>query len=787
MATPEPEAVAANEENVSFFRRLLNRRVPQILGVYIAAGWGMIQFIDWIVNRYLLSPHLIDLTIVILLSLIPSSTVVAYYHGRPGKNRWKKREIIGIPLNVIVTIILVVSLFSGKDLGSVSQKVTLKDETGKTIERTIPKSKFRKKIALFFFDNKSGDAALDWLQFSVPYLLEFDLTQDLYLEVKSTYSQILETRDYYVYNKIKEAGFKDGLGLPLMLKKKVAGEIHMDYFLSGTISKQSGNMVLEATLYHTKDAGEAAGNTLKGTDIFKLVDDLAVRLKHDLDIPKGHIERANDLPVAEMFTNSIPAARSFILGQNAILFNKDWPKALKFYRESADKDPSFAVAYDSLALAYLLTNQAEKWKETYKTVLQHSYKLPERLQYYVKFGYYQTKQDPEKSIAILKMIVKLYPDDLNTYSLLALLYGLRGQRDEAIASYKRVLEIDPQQFNVLTKIGGQYEMKGEFDNALHYYEKYAGHLPQNPDALNFLGDFHRRRGNFRQAKDYYEKSLLLEPDNVNVLTTLARVEAELGRVDKAAEQCRNALQSCRTAQEKATVYRGLASFAQMKGQMKKALEYSVLRYKERKTFLSPLEAAMAELVTLDTYVQAGKEKEAFLKLDAFKAKIKPPFDKMVAIGYLIVYLGLENAAEVEKRLPEIKELLYPNQRGQYFILLNHSKGRINEIRGEYADAVKYYLEQLKFNPADVNIPYYIGRCYRQLKQYDKAEEYLRKPLKIHPFDPRFNYEMALVYLEQGNKEKALAFLKKAVEVWKDADADYKPAQQARIKLSQLLP
>ena len=168
----EPEAAEVKE--VSFFKDLIHRRVPQIIGVYIAVSWGIVQFTDWIVNRYLLSPHLVDLALVILMSLIPSSLIVAYFHGRPGRDKWKKPEKFGIPVNIVITALLAFFVFSGKDLSKVSQKVTLEDETGKKIERTIPKTQFRKKIVLFYFKNETGDTSLDWLQYGITHMLEFD-------------------------------------------------------------------------------------------------------------------------------------------------------------------------------------------------------------------------------------------------------------------------------------------------------------------------------------------------------------------------------------------------------------------------------------------------------------------------------------------------------------------------------------------------------------------------------------------------------------------------------------
>ena len=49
----------ASQEYVEkpLMKDLFERRVPQFIGLYFAISWGIIQFINWIVDRYLLSPH----------------------------------------------------------------------------------------------------------------------------------------------------------------------------------------------------------------------------------------------------------------------------------------------------------------------------------------------------------------------------------------------------------------------------------------------------------------------------------------------------------------------------------------------------------------------------------------------------------------------------------------------------------------------------------------------------------------------------------------------------------
>ena len=141
----------------SLFQDLMNRRVPHIIGFYLAAGWAVLQFIDWMVNRYILSPHLVDFTLTSLVSFIPSILILAYFHGTPGKDGWTKIEKIGIPVNISASIVILFIFFSAEDLGAATETVLVENENGEMIERVIPKAKFRKNIVIFNMKNNISD------------------------------------------------------------------------------------------------------------------------------------------------------------------------------------------------------------------------------------------------------------------------------------------------------------------------------------------------------------------------------------------------------------------------------------------------------------------------------------------------------------------------------------------------------------------------------------------------------------------------------------------------------
>ena len=103
---------------------------------------------------------------------------------------------------------------------------------------------------------------------------------------------------------------------------------------------------------------------------------------------------------------------------------------------------------------------------------------------------------------------------------------------------------------------------------------------------------------------------------------------------------------------------------------------------------------------------------------------------------------------------------------------------------EYEQAIIMYQKELELEPTGLSINMQIGRCYRKMGKFKKAEKYIQKTLKILTFYPKAHYELALLYEDMGKKEKALEHLKITLDIWKDADPEYKPAIEAREKWAE---
>ena len=121
-----------------FITELRDRRILPAVGVYVASVWVLIEILDRLVERYLLSPYLTDIVFWGLYSLIPAVMLIAWTHGRPGKDKASRVEKVGVPINLIATLGLLITVFGGKDLDLAATQVTYDNELGQQETHYIP-------------------------------------------------------------------------------------------------------------------------------------------------------------------------------------------------------------------------------------------------------------------------------------------------------------------------------------------------------------------------------------------------------------------------------------------------------------------------------------------------------------------------------------------------------------------------------------------------------------------------------------------------------------------------
>ncbi len=153
--------------------------------------------------------------------------LIAWTHGRPGKDKTTRLEKVGVPINIIATLGLLITVFGDKNLDLAATQITLYNEFGQQETHYIPSETFRRRMAVFFWENESGDPQLDWLQYGITELLVQDLQQDPFVLADYPWSNF----EYGFYTRMRQAGFKDGLDVPRSLMRKIADRAKREHNL----------------------------------------------------------------------------------------------------------------------------------------------------------------------------------------------------------------------------------------------------------------------------------------------------------------------------------------------------------------------------------------------------------------------------------------------------------------------------------------------------------------------------------------------------------------------------
>jgi len=195
--------------------------------------------------------------------------------------------------------------------------------------------------------------------------------------------------------------------------------------------------------------------------------------------------------------------------------------------------------------------------------------------------------------------------------------------------------------------------------------------------------------------------------------------------------------------------------------------------------------ALARSETLRYAHQVGRDAFAFRQLDSLRAGLPSPFDDLYRVLYVI---PIAESGEVEHARVELERGNEGIAALGYEALKSYAvygSGLISEQEGDCGSAVESYRQAVSLSPAELLFAAALGRCQRKLGELEAAEASLQGVLKVVPADAKVRYELALVYEDMGRAADAIEQVQAAAEIWKNADADYRPARRAQTKLAEL--
>jgi tetratricopeptide (TPR) repeat protein len=758
------------------------RRILPAVGVYAAGCWVLVEIIDRLVERYVLSPYLTDIVFWGLYSLIPAVIMVSWSHGRPGKDKSTRLEKVGVPINLIATAGLLLTVFGGKDLGAAAELMTVQNEEGVTEDVYVPKQQYRQRLAVFFFKNRSGDPELDWLQHGAGELLTQDLQQNPFLSVASPFNWI---NGYAA--RMRSEGFPDGLDVPRGLLREIASDANRQYFVEGDIYRDGDNVRITARLWEADAMRQVAEISESGWDTLALMDDVSRQLREALQVPDAG-RFAEDLPLADTYGESGQALRAYLRGMVFRAFDNDLPAAIAALDEALAIDPDFVLAWFYNSLNLFDAGDIDGAQAAAQRAQALDYRLPALDRGLLKLINYRLAGENDKLIRFLELQVQTRDDADSHYKLAGTLTQV-GRLEEAKSAYLAALDRDPLNTAILLELSNLERATGNLDGAVAYAEQYREERPEDEDAILVLGDLLRDSGELDGARDAYEEAQVLADSPVAPLLRIADIAARQGDTQGARGLIEQADALSDSDWHSFHVRQAAARLESRLGRVDATIEQIRAGLEPAMKVLPPLSYGLAVYAPLaGAYLETEDYDTAMAVVQEGRGLVQPPLNDLLSVmeAYVLIRAGrIEEAREARARAQAIIDQL---DLEMLRFQLSFLDAEFLEARGELvaaAETRQRALDSALSSALASQLAIEAPSLYADLIRaqvdaglYEQAERTLNEAFRLDPNLPLLWLERARVQAASGNRPLAAASLQYALAIWAGADPDYRELKRA---------
>lgn len=453
-------------------------KVLQFLAAYLVAAWTFLQFVDWALIRYNISPYWVDLLLWIFIGITPSLLIYFYNQERLNKKVLKLREKIIFPLNVVLIMVVTYFGFGNSDLGATTTKIDYTTEQGEQASVLITKEEFRKTIGIFNFESKTKDSALAWMEWGITILLHEDLSQNKNL---ITYPNSFESTTEKVNN----------------------AKIFYDTYIDGEYDLIDSTYIITAFIRNSSNAEIISKETVRGTNFLNLIDSITGFVTDKYSSREFKSPKYLDLNLEEFTSSSLKAVEHYTKGE---------------HENAIKEDSTFALAYLTSGKRNLnySTSKFEERKLADKAYEYRS-KLPLQKQgeaLILRNLAYEQFEDAEE---LLKIQLQVDPTDQSYNRMLSSLYG-RTKNIEAYVDYaKEAYEKNSNPSNGLNYLNSVL-IQEDYDRILKELKVLEFTLPSNNEIFSLKLVPQLLMGDIEAASKTQNKIKLLHPDWENFTT-----------------------------------------------------------------------------------------------------------------------------------------------------------------------------------------------------------------------------------------------------------------------------
>jgi serine/threonine protein kinase/tetratricopeptide (TPR) repeat protein len=601
-------------------------------------------------------------------------------------------------------------------------------------------------IVLADFNNKTADPVFDD---ALKQALIISLDQSPFLDVLS---------DYKVSETLQMMGHPGNQRVSMDVGRELCLRTGSKAVLGGTISSLGNRYLvdLNAVACSTGDslAKEQAEADSK-EEVLKALSKVSASLRRKLGESLPSVQKFA-VPV-EVTTSSLEALKSFSLGMTTLKEQGSVPSA-PFFKRAIELDPNFPMAYAMLSVTSANTEQPSLALEYASRAYQLRDHATELEKLIISSRYFRAIGDIDKQMQTLQLWEADYPRESVPHNNLGACEAELGRHESALSEFKEAFRLDPNSTGHYSNLGLAYlhvnqleEAKDTLDQALTH-NLDGGLLRQNIYFLAFLhGDDSQMRQQVSWAAGKRGEEDLL-------LSTQSGTEAYYGRLDKARDFSRQAVESAVRSDSKeiAALWKADAALREAElGEISSARQGA-------KAALSLSSGRDVKTVAALTLARIGDASQA--KALADELRTDHPDNSLIKLYWL----------------PTINAAIQ--------LQANNASGALIELE----TAAPYELGHLPPMQTGTLYPAYLrGQAYLLAKNGSAAVAEFEKLLDHRGIVLNFvtgalaRLQLGRAYAISGDSAKAKAAYQDFLTLWKDADPDIPILLAAKAEYAKL--
>ncbi len=696
-----------------------------------------------------------------------------------------------MPINLIVSLGLLFAVFGDKNFDVAASQVTFNNELGQQETHFIPSETFRRRMAIFFWKNESGDPQLDWLQYGVTELLVQDLRQDPFVLANSPWNNFSDG----FYSRMRREGFDDGLNIPVTLMRKIANEANRQYFVEGSLDKDGADYVLTARIWDTQSLDQVSELQTTGPDIYANVDHLSRDIRRALDVPASSKRIAEDLPLKETYGESTEALKAYIQGLNARLFDNDFDASNAWFDQATSIDPDFVLGWLVKASNMIESGDLQGAQDALTRAQALDYRLPARDGAQLKSMLYRLSGEHEKQVAFLELQAKIR-DDATSHNNLARLLMISGELERAKTEYLKALDRDALNVGIYLTMSNLERATGNMDGAIEWARQYQEQKPEDIEANLQLGDLLRDSGDLDGAGQQYEQAMVLQNAPVRPALKLAIIAARKGDIPAARQFLLDAERYAQTPMDKALVRQGDALLEFRLGRIGEAIRQTRAQEEFLRQSTGLLDLTLSIYTPLiDYYMFLGDFDAAHEALETATGLLAPPVDKFMSFSAAVIHAREHDIEAARASLKDAREVVDQFKLTFLQPQFDLVEAVISEETGDFkttAELCRKAIDTIDKTAVASGLQIGITQVYALMAKAQivsgdlaAADKSIEAGFRLDPTEPVLWVEKARLQQARNMPQLALASVNYALAIWKDADEAYIQAREARALASEL--